>query len=173
MLCICLIAAAVLMTISAPSVAAQNCKKATASSNYPKQATSNETIQVITTITGSCSMGSEDFLAVRVDITDPATKLPLSMESASVGYSVANFSVTVQNYVLAPAGNQTWQIEIDSYLYIDSQQSRVNSTTAMIQVSSNSTPVPEFHTDRSLVLLLALTATLTLYGRKPHKTQNL
>lgn len=157
------------MTTSVPSVAAQNCKKATASSNYPKQAASNETIQVITTITGSCSMGSEDFLAVRVDITDPVSKLPLSMESASVGYSVANFSVTVQNSVLTPAGNQTWLIGIDSYLYIDSQESHVNSTMAMIQVGG--TPVPEFPAGHSLVLLLALTAALSLYRRKPHKTQ--
>lgn len=169
-LCVFLIAGVLFTMISSSNVAAQSCQKVTVSSNYPKQAASTAQVQVTTTIAGSCISGPEDYFSVRVDVTDSVSKALLSEQSVPIGYDTKNFSVNVQNSVTTPAGNRTWLIQIDSYLIIDSQVSHLNSTTGMIQVGS--TAVPEFHADRSLVLLLALTATLSLYRRKLHKRLN-
>lgn len=166
LLCICMIAA-VLLAMSSSNVAAQSCRKVTASSDYPMQAASNEQVQVTTTIAGSCSSGPEDYFSVRVDITDPVSKALLSSGTAPIGYSITNFTVRVQNSVLTPADNRTWLIEINSYLFIDAQIAHSNSTTGTIQVGG--TPVPEFRPDHTLVLLLALTATLSLHRRRLHK----
>lgn len=166
LLCICLIAGVLLMAISNSNIAAQSCQKVTVSSDYPKQAAPNEQVQVTTTIAGSCISGPEDYFSVRVDITDQVSKAFLSSESAPIGYDITNFSVKVQNSASTPAGNRTWLIEIDSYLIIDAQEYHLNSTMGTIQVGS--TPVPEFHANPSLVLLLALTATLSLYRRQLH-----
>jgi hypothetical protein len=167
LLCICLIAGVLFVTISGSGVAAQSCKKVSASSSYPKQAEPNQQVQVTTIIVGSCTSGPEDYFSVRVDVTDSISKAILSSESVPIGYSVGNFSVTVQNSATTPAGNRTWVIVIDSYLTIDGTQSHLNSTTGMIQVSS--TAVPEFHANSTLVLLLAIAATLVLYRRTRHK----
>jgi hypothetical protein len=167
LLCICLIAGVLFATISGSNVAAQSCKKVTVSSNYPKQADPNQQVQVSTTIAGSCTSGPEDYFSVRVDVTDGVSKAILSSESAPIGYSVGNFSVTVQNSATTPAGNRTWLIVIDSYLTIDGTQSHLNSTTGMIQVGG--TAVPEFQANNSFVLLLAVAATLVLYRRTRHK----
>ena len=156
--------------ISSSIVAASTCQTVAVSSNYPQQAAPNEQVQVITTIAGSCTSSGEDYFAVRVDVADGASKSLLSENSVPIGYNANNFSVKVQNSATTPAGNQTWLIEINSYMIENAQVSLLNATTGMIQVGS--TPVPEFHADRSLVLLLALTATLGLYRRKLHKRQN-
>jgi hypothetical protein len=171
LLCICLIVGVLFATISGSNVAAQSCKKVDVASNYPKQAEPNQQIQVTTTIIGSCTSGPEDYFSVRVDLTDGVSKALLSTESTPIGYSVSNFTVTVQNSATTPTGNRTWPIVIDTYLTIDGTQSHLNSTTAMIQVGS--TAVPEFHASPSLVLLLALAVTLGVYLRKLHKPQNL
>ncbi len=169
LLCACLVAAVFLITISTSNVAAQSCQKVTVSSNYPKQATPNAQVQVTTTIDGTCLSGPEDYFSVRVDITDSVSKALLSSESAPLGYATTNFSVSVQNSASTPADNGTWLIEIDSYLFIDGQASHLNSTMGTIQVGG--TPVPEFPPEFSLVLLLTITAALSLYGRKFPKKQ--
>ena len=165
-LCSCLILAVLFSMISSFNVAGQSCHQVTVSSNYAKQAAPNEQVQVTTTIAGSCTSGPEDYFSARVDVTDSVSKALLSSNSVPIGYSVTNFSVSVQNSVTTPSSNLTWLIDIDSYLIIDAQESHLNSTTGSIVVGN--TPVPEFQADYSLVLLLALTTTLVLYRRQPH-----
>ena len=163
-LCSCLILAVLFAMISSSNVAAQSCQEVNVSSNYPKQAAPKEQVQVTTTIAGSCTSGPEDYFSVRVDVTDRVSKALLSSNSGPIGYSVTNFSVNVQNSVTTPTGNLTWQIEIDSYLIIDAQESHLNSTMDTIQVGSM--PVPEFPAPQPVILLLALAATLGLSRRK-------
>ncbi|MGA8856596.1 MAG: hypothetical protein WB643_05450 [Candidatus Bathyarchaeia archaeon] len=169
-LCSCLIAWVLLMMMSGATVAASICQTVTVSSTYPHQASPNQQVQVTTTVAGSCTSDGEDYFAVRVDLADGVSKSLLSSNSVPIGYNASNFSVKVQNAATAPPGNQTWLIEVDTYMIQAgglSGKYLLNATTGSIEVGS--TPVPEFQADHSLVLLLALTATLGLYRRKLHR----
>ena len=133
-------------------------------------------MQVLTTVAGSCTSDGEDYFAVRVDLVDGTTKSTLSSNSAPVGYNAINFTARVQNTAIAPLRNQTWPIQIDTYLIQAgglSGKYLLNATSVIIQVGES--PVPEFEPSRSFVLLLVLTGiTLTLYRRKhpPEEEKN-
>jgi hypothetical protein len=104
-----------------------------------------------------------------VDLLDGDTKTVLSANSAKIGYDANNFSVTVQNVATAPSTNQTWSLEIDTYLIQaggTSGQSLLNATTILIQVGGD-TPVPEFQIDTSLVFVAVFgVASIILFPRR-------
>jgi hypothetical protein len=60
--------------------------------------------------------GHHNYYAVRVDLADGVSKSLLSSNSVPIGYNANNFSVTVQNAATVPPGNQTWLIEVDTYM---------------------------------------------------------
>ena len=166
--CLGLIGSILFLTILGYPVSASLCQSVNVSSSYPNQTFPNHPVQVITTVAGSCTSDGEDYFAVRVDLVDGTTKSILSSNSAPVGYNAVNFSAKVQNTAIAPLRNQTWPIEIDTYLIQAggvNGKYLLNATSAIIQVGE--TPVPEFEPSRSFVLLLVLTGiTLTVYRRK-------
>lgn len=156
-------------------VSASLCQSVNVASSYPHQTFPNQPVQVITTVAGSCTSDGEDYFAVRVDLVDSTTKSILSSNSAPIGYNAVNFSAKVQNTAIAPLRNQTWPIEIDTYMIQAgglSGKYLLNATSVIIQVGE--APVPEFAPNRSNVLLLVLIGiTLTLHRRKysPRKAE--
>jgi hypothetical protein len=169
MLCLTLIAATLLVAISSHVAIASLCQAVTVSSTYPHQESPGGQVQVSTTVSGSCTSDGEDYFSVRVDLSDGTTKALLSANSAKIGYSANNFSVTIQNAAVAPSTNQTWPVEIDTYLIQaggTSGQSLLNTTTVMIQVGGD-TPLPEFQISAPLLFLAVIgVASVILFRRK-------
>jgi hypothetical protein len=127
-------------------------------------------VQVSTTVAGSCTSDGEDYFSVRVNLLDGASKTLLSANSTKIGYNANNFSVTVQNAATTPSTNQTWPMEIDTYLIQaggTSGQSLLNATTVMIQVGGD-TPVPEFQINTPMLYVAVFgVASVILSRRKP------
>ena len=164
-LCSSMIAWILLVVVSGSTVTASLCQTVTVSSAYPHQASPAQSLQVITSIAGSCTSDGEDYFSIRVDLLNGSTKSLLSSNSTPIGYNANDFSAKVENGVTAPSSNQTWPIEVDTYLIQAggvSGSSLLNATTLTIQVGDTS--LPEFPVNYSFILLLVLTATtLTLY----------
>ena len=169
-LCLPFILVILLLAISSSTAAGSLCQTIKVSSTYPHQASPTGQMQVITTVAGSCTSDGEDYFSVRVDLLDGASNTLLSANSAKIGYDANNFSVTVQNAATAPSTNQTWPVEIDTYLIQaggTSGQSLLNATTIMIQVGGD-TPLPEFQADTSLVFIAVIgAASVILFRRQP------
>jgi hypothetical protein len=167
-LCTSLITWILLVVVSRSTVAASLCQTVTVSSAYPHQAFPAQPLQVITSVAGSCTSDGEDYFSIRVDLLNGSSRSLLSSNSTPIGYNANNFSAKVENGVTAPSGNQTWPIEVDTYLIQAgglSGTSLLNATTLTIQVGDTS--LPEFPINYSFILLFALTATtLTLYRHK-------
>jgi len=166
--CLALIVAVLLVVIPGSSVAGSLCQSIKVSSTYPHQAPPRGQMQVITTAAGSCTSDGEDYFSVRVDLLDGTSNTLLSANSAKIGYDANNFSVTVQNAATAPSTNQTWPLEVDTYLIQaggTSEQSLLNSTTIMIQVGGD-TPLPEFRANTSLVFVAVFGLTSIIIFRR-------
>jgi hypothetical protein len=174
--CSSLVASVLLMTISCSSVTASLCQTVTVSSTYPHQAFPNQRVEVVTTVTGSCTSDGEDYFAVRVDLVDKASKLTLATNSTMIGYNANNFSVHVDDAASTPSTNQTWPIEVNTYFIQAggvSGKYLLNATTITVQVGA--IPVPEFQIDNSLILsfvLLGITFALTRVKSPKNRRRN-
>jgi hypothetical protein len=128
-------------------------------------------IHFVTTVAGSCTSDGEDYFAVRVDLADGVSKSIISSNSTPIGYNANNFSVSVENSASAPLSNETWPVDVDTYMLQAGGVSGkyiVNATTVAIQVGD--TPLSEFQLNQAVILMLALSATpLILRQRTPRK----
>lgn len=167
-LCMTLIVVTLILALSSSTAAGSLCQTVKVSSTYPNQASPSEQMQVITTVAGSCTSDGEDYFSVRVDLLDGTSNTLLSANSAKIGYEANNFSVTVQNGATAPSTNQTWPLEIQTYLIQAggaSGQSLLNSTVVTIQVGGD-TPLPEFQITAPLVFLAVFGAVSVIMFRR-------
>jgi hypothetical protein len=152
-----LVTALCLVLHSAPSVAASLCQTIGASTNYPQSVLPNREVPVVTTVAGSCTSDGEDYFAVRVDLVDRASNAVLSSNSTPIGYDANNFTVNVRNNVLSPTANESWPINVDTYLVeagATSGKYLLNSTTITIQVGAD--PLPEFEPGPILIIALSV-----------------
>jgi hypothetical protein len=115
-LCLSLIGRITLIAVSGSTVLTSLCQTINVSSTYHHQASPSQQTQVVTTMAGSCTSGGEDYFAVRVDLADSASKSILSSNRPPIGYNANNFSVKVENVVTTPLTNQTWPIDVDTFL---------------------------------------------------------
>jgi hypothetical protein len=118
-------------------------------------------------VTGSCTSDGEDYFAVRADLLDNMTLGILSSNSTPIGYNADNFSVRIENAAISPMNNQSWPIEIDTYLIQaggTSGKYLLNTTTITIQVGES--PLPEFPRSVSPVLALAIMALSVIFSRR-------
>jgi hypothetical protein len=156
--------------LSSSSAAASLCQTIGASTNYPQSAMPNREVPVVTTVAGSCTSDGEDYFAVRVDLVDRTSNLVLSSNSTPIGYDANNFTVSVMNNVLSPTGNESWGINVNTYLVeagAISGKYLLNSTTITIHVGED--PLPEFQAEPILILALivtGLTVTLVEHPRR-------
>ena len=124
----------------------------------------------MTTVAGSCTSDGEDYFAVRVDLVDKTSNLVLSSNSTPIGYNANNFTVNVRNNVVSPSGNESWPINVNTYLVEaggTSGKYLLNSTTITIQVGVD--PLPEVQPESTLMLALivmGLTGTLVERPRR-------
>ena len=148
--------AATALTILASSPAhASLCQTIRVSTGYPHSAFPNQAVSVMTTVAGSCTSDGEDYFAVRVDLADSVSNVILSSNSTPIGYNANNFSVAVHNAATSPKNNQTWTINVNTYLVdagATSGKYLLNSTEIAIQIGYN--PLPEFQPAALLILVL-------------------
>jgi len=152
-----LLAVLCLAFLSSSSVAASLCQTIGASTKYPQSASPNRDVPVVTTVAGSCTSDGEDYFAVRVDLVDRTSNLVLSSNSTPIGYNANNFTVSVRNNALSPTGNESWAINVNTYLVqagATSGKYLLNSTTITIQIGDAA--LPEFQAEP--ILILAITA---------------
>lgn len=169
LICSCLIVGLILVMISDSPVTASPCQTITVSSTYPHQAIPNQPIEVTTTVAGSCVSNGEDYFSVRVDLVDNVSMSILSSNSAPIGYSAHNFSVTVHDDATTPPNNQTWPIEVDTYLTQAGAlngQYLLNATAIRIQVGDTAVPEFQFLPTFTSLLLMVTAITVTLCSRK-------
>lgn len=155
--------------ISFPSATASLCQTIRASSGYPQSALPDRNVSVITTVAGSCTSDGEDYFAVRVDLIDSTSNMILSSNSTPIGYNANNFTVSVRNAAISPNGNQSWAIDVNTYLIQaggTSGKYLVNSTVITIQIGQ--APVAEFKPGLTLILTLCVIG-LILSRRNPPK----
>jgi len=173
------LASAVLVTVtliilSAPSATASLCQTIQVSFAYPRQALPNRSVPITTTVAGSCTSDGEDYFGLRVDVLDGVSHGVLSSNSTPIGYNANNFSVNVENAAVSPANNQSWPLQINTYLIQaggTSGKYLLNATTITIQVGDS--PLPEIPLSSSPLMALVLIAvTMSLTRRKlPHRTK--
>ena len=165
-----LTAVTILVLVSAPTTTASLCQTVSVSFAYPQQALPNQSVPVTTTVAGSCTSDGEDYFAVRVDLVDATSHLTLASNSTPIGYNANNFSVNVKNTVTSPIQNQTWPVEVDTYLVQaggTSGKLLLNSTVVTIRVGSIS--LPEFQISPIVLSLVIAITTLSLARRKNPK----
>jgi len=152
-----LLLAGIALTILASSPAdASLCQTIRVLTGYPHSVSPNRNVSVTTTVAGSCTSDGEDYFAVRVDLADNVSDTILSSNSTPIGYNANNFSVAVQNTATSPKNNQTWTINVSTYLVEaggTSGKYLLNSTDIAIQVGGS--PLPEFQPAPLLILVLA------------------
>lgn len=123
---------------------------------------------MVTSVVGSCTSDGEDYFALRVDLVDSASKTVLSSNSTPIGYNANNFAVNVENVATTPMENESWFVEVDTYLIqagATTGKYLLNATLITIQIGSG--PLPEFHLSPVFILLPTLTAlALTLTRKK-------
>ena len=149
-----------------PSANASLCQTVGASTVYPHSALPDRRVSIVTTVAGSCTSDGEDYFAVRVDLVDGVSKAILSSNSTPIGYNANNFTVNVRNSITSPKSNQSWPIDVDTYLVQaggTSGKYLLNSTAIAIQVGED--PLPEFRAGPLLILTLALTGLLGTLGK--------
>src|SRR5208282_1010450 len=154
-----LIGCIMLLALSGSTVKANLCQTVTVSSTYPHQASPGQQVQLVTTVSGSCTSDGEDYFAVRVDLADSLSKAILSSNSTSIGYNANNFSVNVRNVATAPTSNGTWSLDVDTYMIqagAASGKYLLNATTVAIQVGD--APLPEFQQSQATIIILAIIA---------------
>jgi len=153
-----LITAVCLGTFAVQNADASLCGRILTATNYPHSASPNQVVSVSTTVSGSCTSDGEDYFAVRVDVVDKSS-LVLSSNSTPIGYNANNFSIVVHNAARTPAGNQSWSVNVNTYLIAAGAASGkylLNSTSIMIQVGS--TTLTEAQPQRPLLLLATVMA---------------
>jgi len=156
--------------LSPPSVAASLCQTVGASTNYPQSALPNRDVPVLTTVAGSCTSDGEDYFAVRVDLVDRASNLVLSSNSTPIGYNANNFTVSVRNNALSPTGNESWAINVNTYMVEaggTSGKYLLNSTTITIQIGE--APLPEFQAEPILILALVVLGLVVTLVKQPRR----
>jgi hypothetical protein len=159
-----------LTILSGPSANATLCQTIGAHTLYPHSALPGQVVPVTTTVAGSCTSDGEDYFGVRVDVVDSTSNIVLSSNSTPIGYNANNFSVKVSNAALSPKNNQTWSIDVNTYLIeagAASGKYLLNSTTITIQIGED--PLPEIQPAPSLIVALA--AVLLIFTRRIHALQ--
>lgn len=145
----------VFVFLPSPSANASLCQTVGASTNYPHSALPNQVVSVTTTVAGSCTSDGEDYFAARVDLVDSVSSMVLSSNSTPIGYNANNFSVNVRNIATSPKSNETWTINVNTYLIqagAASGKYLLNSTTITIQIGGE--PLPEFQPAPLFILAL-------------------
>ena len=165
-----LVATIILLIAVVPPANASLCQKIGVSFAYPRQAAEGQPVPVSATVAGSCVSDGEDYFAVRVDLIDNSTGATLSSNSSPIGYNANNFSIVVNNTVVAPKTNQSWPVTIDAYLIQAGALSGrylLNATTITIQVGD--TPLPEipFNPTLALVMVLMAASCLLMWKKRP------
>jgi len=146
--------------LSCPSAVASLCQTVSVSLTYPRQTLPKGTVPVWTRVNGSCTSDGEDYFAVRVDLLANSSSVMLSSNSTPVGYNANNFSVRVENVATSPMNNQSWPIQVNTYLVQSGAafgKSLLNATTIYIQVGG---AVPELPFNPSLALAVVLMAAM-------------
>jgi len=154
-----LITAVCLSTFAIQNVDASLCDRILTATSYPHSASPNQVVPLSTTVSGSCTSDGEDYFAARVDVVDKESSLVLSSNSTPIGYNANNFSIVVHNAAKTPAGNQSWTVNVNTYLIAAGAASGkylVNSTSITIQVGN--TALTEAQPELPLVLLAAVMA---------------
>ena len=151
------------------STNASLCQTVSASTRYPSSALPTQVVSVTTTVTGSCTSDGEDYFAVRVDLVDAVSNRVLSSNSTPIGYNANNFSVNVRNAAASPKNNQSWTINVNTYLIqagAASGKYLLNSTAITIQIGE---PIPEFESAPSFILVLAVAGLMLAKRTHPEK----
>ncbi len=160
-----------LLTLSGSNVRASLCPTINVSTTYPHQASPGQQILLVTTVAGSCTSNGENYFALRVDLTDSASKSVVASNSTPIGYNANNFSVNVENVATVPGINGTWSVDVDTYMLQAGGANGkylVNSTTFAIQVGD--APLREFQLSQVVILMLAVSVIpLTLLRRTPRR----
>ena len=156
-----------LVLVSNSPVSSSLCQLISVTSTYPHEATSNQQIQVSTTIAGSCVSDGEDYFSVRADLVDKLANSTISSNSVPIGYNARNFSVTVENIAVTPPLNVTWPLEIDVYVTeAGGVMGKYLLTVDNATIQVGTTPMPEFHVAPNLVISITLLATLLAIRRE-------
>ena len=163
-----LMAAMGLMILASPCVTASLCQTIRTSTNYPQSASPSQVVSFTTTVAGSCTSDGEDYFGVRVDLIDSTSGMVLSSNSTAIGYNANNFSVNVHNAATSPKYNQSWAINVNTYLIqagAASGKYLLNSTAIIIQVGAN--PLPEFQPAPLFIIVLALVGSVLPKRTRP------
>jgi hypothetical protein len=147
-------------------VSGASCQIRGVSYTFPKQALSNQKIQVGTTVAGSCPTDVYRFYLLRADLSDKRSGLIISSNSTPIGYDAKNFTVTVLNMAITPQeSNATWPLEVHVYVILTGKGSGSYlldySTTGEIQIQIGATAIPEFPRQAAAALLLTGSVGLT------------
>ena len=145
-----------LIILASPVVKATLCQTIRTSTDYPQSALPSQVVSVTTSVSGSCTSDGEDYFGVRVDLVDSVSGMVLSSNSTAIGYNANNFSVNVHNAATTPKDNQSWAINMNTYLIqagAASGKYLLNSTAITIQVGAN--PLPEFQPASQFIIVLA------------------
>jgi len=152
-----LMVAIALIVLASPLVKATLCETIRTSTEYPQSALPSQVVSVTTSVSGSCTSDGEDYFGVRVDLVDSVSGMVLSSNSTAIGYNANNFSVNVHNAATTPKDNQSWAINMNTYLIqagAASGKYLLNSTELRIQIGVK--PLPELRPAPSFIILLTM-----------------
>ena len=152
-----LMVAIALIVLASPLVKATLCETIRTSTEYPQSALPSQVVSVTTSVSGSCTSDGEDYFGVRVDLVDSVSGMVLSSNSTAIGYNANNFSVNVHNAATTPKDNQSWAINMNTYLIqagAASGKYLLNSTELRIQIGVK--PLPELRPAPSFIMLLTV-----------------
>ena len=95
------------------------CQISNISYNYPQQTSPNQGVTTSVTVSGVCAPDDAYYYSIRSDL-NTMSGMVLSDVSTPIGYSQGqNWTVTVQNQVIAPATPTPWQIQFAVYIFAD------------------------------------------------------